>query len=79
MGYCKNKENCIYLHNTEECETNCIEEKCLKRHRKNCKNGKYCFYNSTNTCEFNHTFYDNVDNVNNQNIKLKKENDDKNK
>ena len=54
MGYCKEKHNCIYSHNMEECKTNCILETCMKRHKKKCKNGEECYYYQKGTCEFNH-------------------------
>ena len=54
MGYCKNKNNCIYLHNNEVCENNCIDDNCLKRHRQFFKDGQNCYYFSNNTCKFNH-------------------------
>ena len=50
LGYCKEKTNCIYLHSDEECETNCINESCLKRHRWKCKDGEGCYYYQNNTC-----------------------------
>ena len=37
LGYCKEKTNCIYLHNDEDCETKCIKESCLKDTDENSK------------------------------------------
>ena len=60
LGYCKNKNNCIYLHSDEECVNNCIDDNCLKRHRKLCKDGENCFYYNNNKCEFNHIIKYNI-------------------
>ena len=54
MGYCKEKHNCIYSHNIEECKTNCTLETCMKRHKK-CKDGEGCYYYQKGNCEFNYS------------------------
>ena len=64
-GYCKQRENCKFLHPTEECalRDKCINN-CLKRHRKICRYGIYGYHNKHNVCEFLHGDFFNIDNKN---------------
>ena len=68
--YWKEKNNCIYSHNTEECPSNCKRTTCVLRHKKKCKDGEYCFYYQNNNCEFNH---ENEIKLDNEKDKLKEE------
>ena len=54
LGYCKEKDSCIYIHNKEECPTNCKQINCILRHKRKCKDGDECFYYQNNICEFDH-------------------------
>ena len=75
-GYCKNKNKCTFIHYIEECETKCNSDQCMKRHKRKCKDGQYCYYNSINTCEYSHDSQENVNIEYNENVILKNENDD---
>ena len=54
QGYCKKKNNCKYIHPTDDCEEDCSNSKCPLRHRIICLNGDDCYYNGLNECEFRH-------------------------
>ena len=54
VGFCKHRNECLYLHPEMDCEEQCVANKCMKRYRKKCINGQDCFYNSEQKCEFYH-------------------------
>ena len=63
VGYCKYKDKCSNEHAKSDCEDKkCIREHCHKRHRKFCKNGLGCKFNSKNKCEFKHDHKAQTDN-----------------
>ena len=43
QGYCKEKENCTYVHIIEECPTNCKIITCELRHKKSVEMELYVF------------------------------------
>ena len=53
-GYCKKKIDCEYFHPVNDCDNECSNSTCPKRHRLNCCEGNECYYNSINKCEFKH-------------------------
>lgn len=54
VGYCKYKDECTLDHPTSECNNECNDRKCSKRHRRKCMNGDECTYYPDNKCEFRH-------------------------
>ena len=55
VGYCKYKDKCSNKHAKDDYEdTSCIKKPCHMRHKKTCKNGLQCKFNSKNNCEFKH-------------------------
>ena len=55
QGYCKEKNNCIKLHPSVDCNGECKDIKvCSRRHRKICKNGDTCIFNESQSSEFEH-------------------------
>ena len=55
VWYCKYKDKCSNVHAKGDCEDKtCIKTLCHKRHRKTCKHGLECNFNSNNKCEFKH-------------------------
>ena len=53
-GYCKQKDKCIFYHPKTDCEKECNENKCMKRHRKLCKYGNYCYFGNKGVGEYMH-------------------------
>ena len=60
QGYCKEKENCMFVHIIQECPTNCKIITCELRHIKKCRDRIVCFYYQNNICEFSHDGENNV-------------------
>ena len=54
VGYCKHKDKCSKIHESEECQKMCKNKTCLKRHRRPCKDKENCKFLKSNSCEFTH-------------------------
>ena len=55
VGYCKYKYKCLKEHAKTDCINKiCKNKTCHKRHRKSCRYGDKCTYQSKNSCEFKH-------------------------
>merc|ERR1712129_174745 len=54
-GYCKFTTACKFYHPSENCEENCKDKACLKRHPKNCNKGNKCSFFDKKTCAYKHT------------------------
>ena len=53
-GFCRNRENCLYYHPTDDCQNNCKNKKCSLRHRNVCRYKTHCYFNINGKCEYLH-------------------------
>jgi hypothetical protein len=73
VGFCKYKEKCYKKHYAEKCmDLNC-DNRCFKRHPKQCKRGQNCKFFKQKTCAYDHDPH--VPNIDDDNLgdKIKEE------